>query len=141
MRRALSILLLLFVAVSMPTSAFARKAPLAAKLMQAKTVYIQSDSKSDVRECSEELTKWGRLKIVSGIYDRTIVYSRVTSMDDFEPWLSRLESKIDIDAIWRMAQGIPSAWYWSQPTSLARLIERLDRRRSRVRELLLQPEV
>lgn len=65
MQRVFSILLLLFLAVSLPTAAFARKAPLPAELMQAKTVYIQSYSASYVRECSDELTKWGRLKIVS----------------------------------------------------------------------------
>lgn len=60
------------------------------------------------------------------IYYRTIVYNRIASMDDFEPWLTRLESEIGLDALWRMAQSIPSAWYSSEPTSLARLLERLD---------------
>ena len=73
MRRILSILLLSFIAVTLPTGAFARKAPIPAELMQAKTVYIQSYSKSDVRECSEELTKWGRLKIVSDPKDADVI--------------------------------------------------------------------
>src|SRR5258708_25851047 len=69
----LSIVLLSFLAVTLPTGAFARKAPIPAELMQAKTVYIQSYSKSDVRECSEELTKWGRLKIVSDPKDADVI--------------------------------------------------------------------
>ena len=73
MRRILSILLLSFLAVTLPTGAFARKAPIPAELMQAKTVYIQSGPTSDVRQCSEELTKWGRLKIVSDPKDADVI--------------------------------------------------------------------
>src|SRR5258708_7562918 len=74
MRRILSILLLSFLAVTLPTGAFARKkVPIPAELMQAKTVYIQSYSKSDVRQCSEELTEWSRLKIVSDPKDADVI--------------------------------------------------------------------
>ena len=73
MRRILSILLLSFLAVTLPTRAFARKAPIPAELMQAKTAYIQSKLTSDTRECTEELTKWGRLKIVSDPKDADVI--------------------------------------------------------------------
>jgi len=75
MQRVLSILLVLFLAVSLPTGAFARKAPLPAELMQAKTVHIQTSGTptSYVRECSDELSKWGRLKMVSDPKDADVI--------------------------------------------------------------------
>jgi hypothetical protein len=44
MRRILLILLLSFLAVTLPTGAFARKAPIPAELMQAKTVVLRQNS-------------------------------------------------------------------------------------------------
>jgi len=75
-----------------------------------------------------------------GVYCRMVVYDRVTSMDDFEPWLTRLESEIDVNAIWRIAEVIPPNWYALDQSSLAHLVEWLDRRRGRVRELLFQTQ-
>ena len=71
-----------------------------------------------------------------GRYYLPRVYDSVNSMDRFEPWLSRLESEIDEKSILAAAEGIPAEWYESDANSLARLLERLNSRRCKVRELL-----
>jgi len=71
-----------------------------------------------------------------GRYAGTCVYDGVHGIDNFEPWLSKLETQIDEQAIWECAAGIPPEWYKSDTDALARLLDTLNRRRSRVRELL-----
>ena len=71
-----------------------------------------------------------------GRYARTCVYDRIQGIDDFDPWLSKLETEIDEHAIGECTAGIPPDWYDSDTDALARLLDRLNRRRSRVRELL-----
>jgi hypothetical protein len=71
-----------------------------------------------------------------GRYCRTGTYDGVKGMDSFEPWLSRLESEIDENALLSAAHGIPPEWYEGQADSLCDLLEKLDHRRRIVRELL-----
>jgi hypothetical protein len=71
---------------------------------------------------------------IRGRYTRKCVYDRIQGIDDFEPWLSKLESHIDEHAIWNCAIEIPPEWYDSD--TLSRLLDNLNRRRSKVRELL-----
>jgi hypothetical protein len=71
-----------------------------------------------------------------GRYARTWVYDGIQGIEDFEPWLSKLEIQIDEHAIWKCAAEIPPEWYDSDTDALARLLDRLNRRRSRVRDLL-----
>jgi hypothetical protein len=71
-----------------------------------------------------------------GRYCRTVVYDSIRGIDDFEPWLSKLETQIDESTIWECAANIPPEWYDSQSDVLARLADALNRRRARVRELL-----
>jgi hypothetical protein len=71
-----------------------------------------------------------------GLYCRPAVYERVRGMDDFDPWLTRLEREINENVLIDLAKTIPAEWYKSNWDSLQRLLERLDRRRGRVRELL-----
>jgi len=72
-----------------------------------------------------------------GLYWRPAVYETVTGMDAFEPWLSRLESEIDEVAISESAEGIPTEWRGADDGSFPLLLNRLNRRRMLVRELLL----
>jgi hypothetical protein len=67
---------------------------------------------------------------------RTVVYDSVTGLDGFEPWLSKLESHIDLAMLTAIAKDIPPEWHGSE-TELLALLERLDRRRTRVRDMLL----
>ncbi len=71
-----------------------------------------------------------------GLYCRRVVYEHVSGMDNFEPWLTKLESEINLDMLMNIAQGLPPEWYEFDVTRLQRLLERLDRRRGKVRELL-----
>jgi hypothetical protein len=71
-----------------------------------------------------------------GRYHDTVVYDGVHNLDSFEPWLTRLESKIDATSIFAASQGIPPEWYGHDTAALTQLLERLDTRRKRVRELL-----
>ena len=57
--------------------AFARKhAPVPSELMQAKSVYIlnAAASSKDARECAEELSTWGRFKLVSDPKDADVIF-------------------------------------------------------------------
>jgi len=72
-----------------------------------------------------------------GLYARHRVYDRVAGMDAFEPWLARLEKQITERALGEEAAQIPPEWYAGDWDELERLLERLYRRRERVRELIL----
>ena len=71
-----------------------------------------------------------------GLYDRRAVYDSVRGLDDFEPWLTVLENEINERVIVELAKNVPPEWYESNWNSLQGLLEWLDRRRNRVRELL-----
>jgi hypothetical protein len=72
-----------------------------------------------------------------GLYPRHRVYESVTGMAAFEPWLTRLEQGLDEAVVGDEASRIPPEWYDDQWDDLQRLIEKLDSRRKRVRELIL----
>ena len=93
---------------------------------------------------------------LTGVYYRNCVYEQVTGWESFEPALSRAEA-MDAQDLWKLAQGMPEDWWnrepwdkmqwsgtpmprewWEQkfPTDLAKLIETLDRRRSKIRDLI-----
>jgi hypothetical protein len=58
-------------------------------------------------------------------------------MEAFEPWLERLEKQMTERVLGDEAAQIPPEWYAGDWDSLERLLERLYRRRDRVRELIL----
>ena len=72
-----------------------------------------------------------------GLYGRHLVYDGVTGIESFEPWLARLEKQITERVLGEEAAQIPPEWYAGEWDALERLIERLYRRRERVRELIL----
>ncbi len=65
------------------------------------------------------------------------VYQGVAGMDAFEPWLDRLDKHMTAAVLGEEASHIPPEWYADDWTALERLIERLDARHGRVRELIL----
>jgi hypothetical protein len=71
-----------------------------------------------------------------GLYSRQRVYQGVAGMDSFEPWLGRLENQISERVLGEEASQIPPEWYGGDWDALEQLIERLYRRRERVRELI-----
>ncbi len=71
-----------------------------------------------------------------GLYARHRVYDGVSGMEAFEPWLARLENRITERVLGEEAAQIPPEWYGGDWQELERLLERLYRRRERVRELI-----
>jgi hypothetical protein len=72
-----------------------------------------------------------------GLYARQRVYETVRDLDAFEPRLERLETHLTLRVLGEEAAQIPPEWYAGDWVALERLLARLDRRRERVRELLI----
>ena len=72
-----------------------------------------------------------------GLYARNRVYEGVTGMESFGPWLERLEHRITERVLAEVAGEIPPEWYADDYDGVLRLLEQLQRRRTRVPELLL----
>jgi hypothetical protein len=70
------------------------------------------------------------------LYREHPAYKRVCGMNDFEPWLTRLETEISANVLSDIANDIPPEWYAFDTASIQTLLERLNRRRGKVRELL-----
>jgi hypothetical protein len=70
-----------------------------------------------------------------GTYDQTQIYAEITNWRWFEPTLLRIEEINPFD-LWKLATEIPPEWYQHDTAALSRLIERLYKRRSSVRQLI-----
>ncbi len=68
-----------------------------------------------------------------GLYARRQVYGGICGWQSFEPWLSRIES-FPISTLQAIAAEAPQEW--AEPDALFHLLERIDSRRSCVRELI-----
>ena len=73
-----------------------------------------------------------------GLYARQRVYSSVTSLASFEKWLARLEKKIGAGDLDAAAKQIPPEWYDYEIDALYGMLDRLERRRTHVREQIEQ---
>lgn len=73
---------------------------------------------------------------IRSLYPRRLVYEKVRGLQSFEPYLSRLEN-LETGELEACAHGIPDDWCGSKPELLMRLLERLDERRRRVRQALV----
>lgn len=72
---------------------------------------------------------------VAGLYPRRIVYGKVRSMADFEPWIERIRNFPE-EVFDKALRQIPMQWLDGDEDQLERLLENLLRRRARVPELL-----
>jgi hypothetical protein len=72
-----------------------------------------------------------------GLYARHHVYESVRGVESFEPWLSRIESKMTEAVLDEIYKEIPGEWYSFETEPLERMLEQLLRRRKLVRELLV----
>ena len=72
-----------------------------------------------------------------GIYARSAVYEPVRGWEAFEPWIERVEKRIDDSVMDEVAREIPPEWYNFDQDALYRLLEQLLQRRKQVRELIL----
>jgi hypothetical protein len=72
---------------------------------------------------------------ITGLYPRRMVYETVQSLDDFEPWLSRVRNFPE-DIISRALGQLPPQWVATDEPALNKLMEALLRRRKRIPELI-----
>ncbi len=70
-----------------------------------------------------------------GAYHQNCVYEAVRGWESFEPALTIAE-QMDPSEIWGCAAGIPDEWCDGDVQALSRLVEELDRRRSKIRDLI-----
>jgi hypothetical protein len=74
---------------------------------------------------------------ITGLYPRRMVYQNVKSLDDFEPWLSRVENFPE-EVLDRAMRRIPPEWVEGDDASLEKLMEGLLRRKKRIPELMIE---
>lgn len=74
---------------------------------------------------------------LKGVFAQKCAYSSVTGWESFEPWLSRVE-QFDPQSLWEIAEVVPREWYGGEISDLENLMDKLIRRRDRVRELIIQ---
>jgi hypothetical protein len=70
-----------------------------------------------------------------GVYFRNDVYRQVTGWESFEPWLTRLET-MPAETVWAAAREVPPQWYGGDLGEMEALVEKLLRRRGRIRALI-----
>jgi hypothetical protein len=73
---------------------------------------------------------------IRGLYPHRAVYAGVTGIDSFEPWLTRLEERMNLSILVGIAESIPPEWYGKDIAAMLRLLRALDRRRLEVRRLI-----
>jgi hypothetical protein len=71
-----------------------------------------------------------------GLYARHRVYESVRGIESFEPWLARIEGKMDEAVFDEIYKEIPGEWYAFETEALERMLEQLLRRRKLTRELV-----
>jgi hypothetical protein len=74
---------------------------------------------------------------IAGLYPRRTVYESVRSVDDFEPWLSRV-LHFPAAVLDRALRQIPPEWMMSDGSALEQMLEALMRRKSRIGDLLVE---
>jgi hypothetical protein len=72
-----------------------------------------------------------------GIYGRHRVYESVRGIEDFDQWLTRVETKMTEDVFDEIGSEIPPDWYAGDIDALEKLTQQLLRRRPLVRELVV----
>jgi hypothetical protein len=72
-----------------------------------------------------------------GLFQRRMVYAKVTGIKAFEPWLNSLNRYVNREVLDEIAQQIPSEWYGHDSDALAGLLACLDERRKGIMSLLL----
>ena len=70
-----------------------------------------------------------------GCFPKWEVYAEVCGVGDFEPWLDRL-LHLDASRILQAAKSIPQEWYDFETPELYMLVDQLDKRRTRVWEMV-----
>jgi hypothetical protein len=74
---------------------------------------------------------------IRGLYPRRLVYEKVEGFKSFEPFLSRIEN-LDSSQIEECLLRMPEEWCEPDPSQLAHLAERLYKRRSGLRQAIIE---
>jgi hypothetical protein len=72
-----------------------------------------------------------------GVHFRRDLFGNVRSIDGFDLWLDKLENKMTLDVIERIAAQVPAEWYDNQTAQLSELVSTLEERRMMTRKLLI----
>jgi hypothetical protein len=72
---------------------------------------------------------------LTGLYPRRLVYRSVKSLEDFEPWLSRVLN-FPAEVLDKALRKMPPEWIDGDESALERMLEVLLRRKKRMAELL-----
>jgi hypothetical protein len=72
---------------------------------------------------------------ITGLYPKRTVYQNVRSINDFDPWLSRVVH-FPAEVLDRALRQIPPAWIGEDDAALEKMLERLLGRCKRMPELL-----
>jgi len=72
-----------------------------------------------------------------GLYMRHRVYESVRGLDSFEPWLTRIETKMTESLLEEASSEIPPEWYNFETDALEKMLDQLLRRRRIVRDLIV----
>jgi len=70
-----------------------------------------------------------------GVFFRNDVYREVRGWETFEPWITRMETMPE-ETVWTAANSVPPEWYGGDQAEMEALVEKLLKRRSRIRELI-----
>jgi hypothetical protein len=73
---------------------------------------------------------------IRSLYANRCVYSKVETMESFDPWLCCLENEITLDDLNEEIEQLPPEWLGESGFEFTAMIKRLYARRGRVRELL-----
>jgi hypothetical protein len=71
------------------------------------------------------------------LYANPWVYEGITGFDSFEPWITRLEHEFSLELLREAAAHIPACWLLGEEEEFSQLLDRLNRRRQKMREELL----
>lgn len=71
------------------------------------------------------------------MYPLTYVYKTISGINSFEPWLTRLETKINRETIAQALERVPAEWYRREVTPLRDVLGQLEKRRAEVRHQVL----
>jgi hypothetical protein len=73
----------------------------------------------------------------NGVYCRGIVYDEVRELKAFDWWISRVEDEMTESVLTSAFEKIPPEWYDNDQRSVLQLLHVLDKRRTKIRALLL----
>ena len=72
---------------------------------------------------------------MQGLYFRPIVYEKVRSLDDFQPWLDRV-AHFPEEVVYDALKQLPPAWLNGDSSELEKLLTKLMSRRKRIHDLI-----